>query len=68
MLNTVIFWTRPRFEKASVEKESVMKCYYDSRIHDRFQCCFSPLVVQLIEHETLFLDWSCCVLDLILSF
>ena len=50
-----------------MEKESVMKCYV-SRIHDRFQCCFSPLVVQLIEHETLSLDWLCCVLDLILSF
>ena len=64
---------RPPFEKASIEKESVVKCYYDSRFfkvstqrlcqsyppYDRFHCCLSPLVVQLLELEILFLNWSC---------
>ena len=63
---------RPPFEKASMVKESVVKCYYDSRIfgqhskivsvsppYDTFHCCLSPLVVQLLELEILFLNWSC---------
>ena len=45
---------RPPFEKASMEKESVVKCYYDT-----FHCCLSPLAVQLLELEILFLNWSC---------
>ena len=62
---------RPPFEKASIEKESVVKCYYDLRFfkvstqrlrqsyppYDRFHCCLSPLVVQLLELEILSLNW-----------
>ena len=53
-----------------MEKESVVKCYYDARFfnskivsvsppYDTFHCCLSPLVVQLLELEILFLNWSC---------
>ena len=61
---------RSPFEKASMEKESVVKCYYDARFfnskivsvsppYDTFHCCLSPLVVQLLELEILSLNWSC---------
>ena len=64
---------RPPFEKASMEKESVAKCYYDARFfkvsiqrlyqshppYDTFHCCLSPLVAQLLELEILFLNRSC---------
>ena len=63
---------RPPFQKASMKKESVMKCYYDARFflrlvfkdcttptpYDMFHCCLSPLAVELLELEILFLNWS----------
>ena len=34
---------RPPFEKASMEKESVVKCYYDARfLRLAFKDCASP--------------------------
>ena len=63
---------RPPFEKAFMEKESVVKCYYDASffkvsIQRLYQShpltipfiVLSPLVVQLLELGILFLNWSC---------
>ena len=50
-----------------MEKESVVKRYYDAKHakivpvlppYNRFHCCLSLLVVRLLEHGFLFLNWS----------
>ena len=50
---------RPPFEKASMEKESVMKCYYDARffkVSIQSLCQSYPLTIGSI---VVFLLWLC---------
>ena len=50
---------RPPFEKASMEKESVVKCYYDAsffKVSIQRLCQFYPLTIGSIH---VFLLWLC---------
>ena len=62
---------RPPFQKASMKKEcyeELLRCKVFLRLvfkdcttptpYDRFHCCLSPLAVELLELEILFLNWS----------